>query len=272
MSGAKLRVALSITMFGVVLPPPVVTAQTQQAGSQTTGARQTEIQQPRGATASRSDATASSPAVNKSGANSGASGWSAGQGNFGTSGKVPGATSGAAGGAATGNTGQSSWVAGHGSFGSTVQAGGIWRERSGSSEAASTKSTNTPANGISFSAISPNFKSVSPALGKKPAGTPPAHAIVTHPSAGLHAGVGSHPAISKGLRSTTSGHPNARSATRGLQGRSNTPRRSFVSKGSGTKLPWADSTTPIPSGFTQSSSPSGGGAPDGGTAPGAPPL
>lgn len=269
MSGTKRRCALSIAICGWALLPNVGTTRAQQAG----------VQESTSADSSSSYATANSTAANPARASRGASSWSAGQGSFGTNGKLPGATNGAVGttgGAAAGNSGQSSWVAGRGSFGSTAQAGGIWRESSGFSEATGTGTNNRQANGTYVPAVSPSFIGLTPAFGNKSVGGRPAHAMSSHTLTSLHAGAGTHAGvssgISKGSRSGISGRGSTRPGVAGLPSRSNTPHRNLANRGSATKFSGAGATTKHPSGFTPSGSPLDDVVPDMTTAPEAPPL
>jgi hypothetical protein len=264
MSGEKLRCAISIAIFGVSLQPGLGTAQTQPTG----------IQENASATQSRSDATANSPATDAPRASSGASTWSAGQGSFGTAGRMSGVTNGAAGtagGAAGGDTGQSSWVAGRGIFGSTAQSGGTWHESSGFSATTSSGSANKPANGAYVPAASPSFKFATPAFANRSASAQPAHAMASHASTSQHGGVGTRLGVAKVSRSNTAGRANTRPATAGLRSRTSTQSHSKTSIGSITKRSTVGPTTRIPSGFTPSSSTPVSGPPGAGTAPGAPP-
>ncbi len=240
MRGAKPGCAVWVAVFGAVLLPGLASAQMQPAAGPQNG-----VPQSGSGTTPRPGAAGNSPAASPSPEGGGASIWSAGRNSFGKQNAMPGAASGARGPTvrvAAGNTGQSSWIAGREGFGSTVQAGGIWRDTSGYSATTSGKSTGKPANGMFAPAASPNFNGTAHAFTIEPINTQPAHAAVSHSSAGAHAGVTRPGAALRGSHGSTLGRPNTKTATTGHRTHASSRSGGRISVGSGTKPSWSRST------------------------------
>lgn len=254
MNGSLPRWMLPVAALAFLAHPSRGKAQAQQAGSQQTGIQQIGIVQPVDTISSRSSSTAKSAATRSSRVITGASSWSAGQGNFGTAGAMPAATRGAegAGGAAAGNSGRSSWVAGRGSFGSTVQPGGIWRDSAGPSGTPGSASARKPANGTAFSFAMPGFTSAHSAFAAKPMNATRAHTAFPrtlnrqYGSDGLRLGGSNRFSERSHLRKA--GRTGLQQ--RDLRNRSGRWDRGKSGIGSGQKFSGSGSTAQTPFGFT----------------------
>lgn len=239
------------------------------------------------------DGTTNPAASNPSQMVGGASNWSAGQGSFGTSGRLTGTMSGSTGrvsGTAGGFTGRASWVAGSGSFGSKAQQGGIWREDSGSSLNSNARTAYKPASGSYGSVASPIPTGLAPTFTNQPAGVlsaypaaPPAtispapfsRALYSHGLVGQHGGSSTRPGAaggtSKGTRSGTAGRARSKSSGLDFRSQSGTQNPGNTGPASGTKSPGTGTTAQRPFVFAPPKSATGTDTSSDGTAPQTPP-